>query len=78
MIKVHTWPTPNCHKVYLVLDECDLKLNRHFEAIPVNIGNSDPFNPEFLAVRPNNKIPASMDPVGPDRTPITMFEFAAI
>jgi len=74
MIEVHTWPTPNGHKVHIMLEECGLP----WRAIPVNIGAGDQFKPEFLAISPNNKIPALVDPNGPDGKPISVFESGAI
>ena len=78
MIKVYSWPTPNGHKVHIMLEECGLRLGRDWEAIPVNIGTGDQFKPEFLAISPNNKIPAMVDPQGPDGKPIALFESGAI
>ena len=74
LIEVYTWPTPNGHKVHVMLEECGLP----YRAIPVNIGSGDQFNPEFLAISPNNKIPAIIDPDGPDGKPISLFESGAI
>ncbi len=74
MIEVYTWPTPNGHKVHVMLEECGLP----YRAIPVNIGSGDQFKPEFLAISPNNKIPAIIDPDGPDGKPISLFESGAI
>lgn len=74
MIEVFTWPTPNGHKVHVMLEECALP----YRAIPVNIGAGDQFKPEFLAISPNNKIPALTDPDGPDGKPISLFESGAI
>ena len=74
MIKVYSWPTPNGHKVHIMLEECGLA----YRAVPVNIGAGDQFKPEFLAISPNNKIPALTDPVGPDGKPISVFESGAI
>ena len=74
MIEVFTWPTPNGHKVHVMLEECGLP----YRAIPVNIGAGDQFKPEFLAISPNNKIPAITDPEGPDGKPISLFESGAI
>jgi GST-like protein len=74
MIEVFTWPTPNGHKVHVMLEECGLP----YRAIPVNIGAGDQFKPEFLAISPNNKIPALTDPEGPDGKPISLFESGAI
>ena len=78
MIKVYSWPTPNGHKVHVMLEECGYRLGRDWEAIPVNIGTGDQFNPEFLKISPNNKIPALVDPNGPDGKPISVFESGAI
>src|SRR5437763_10537934 len=74
MIRVYSWPTPNGHKVHIMLEECGLE----YRANPVDIGAGDQFRPEFLAISPNNKIPAILDPIGPDGKPISMFESGAI
>jgi len=74
MIEVFSWPTPNGHKVHIMLEECGLP----YRAIPVNIGAGDQFKPEFLKISPNNKIPAITDPQGPDGKPISLFESGAI
>jgi GST-like protein len=74
MIDVFSWPTPNGHKVHILLEECGIA----YRAIPVNIGTGDQFKPEFLAISPNNKIPAIVDPQGPDGRPISLFESGAI
>ena len=74
MIEVYSWPTPNGHKVHIMLEECKLR----YTAIPVNIGTGDQFKPEFLKISPNNKIPALVDPDGPDGKPIALFESGAI
>jgi GSH-dependent disulfide-bond oxidoreductase len=73
-IEVYSWPTPNGHKVHIMLEECGLPYN----AIPVNIGAGEQFRPDFLAISPNNKIPAIVDPEGPDGAPISLFESGAI
>jgi GSH-dependent disulfide-bond oxidoreductase len=73
-IEVYSWPTPNGHKVHIMLEECGLPYN----AIPVNIGAGEQFRPDFLAISPNNKIPAMVDPEGPDGAPISLFESGAI
>jgi GSH-dependent disulfide-bond oxidoreductase len=78
MIKVYSWPTPNGHKVHVMLEECGYRLGRDWEAIPINIGTGDQFKPEFLKISPNNKIPALVDPNGPDGKPISVFESGAI
>jgi len=74
MIEVFSWPTPNGHKVHIMLEECGLP----YKATPINIGTGEQFNPDFLAISPNNKIPALTDPDGPDGQPISLFESGAI
>src|SRR3954469_1586412 len=74
MIEVYSWATPNGHKIHIMLEECGLP----YRAIPVNIGAGDQFEPEFLAISPNNKIPALVDPDGPGGRPISLFESGAI
>ena len=74
MIEVYSWATPNGHKVHIMLEECGLP----YRVIPVDIGAGDQFKPEFLAISPNNKIPAIVDPQGPDGKPISLFESGAI
>jgi len=74
MIEVYSWATPNGHKVHVMLEECGLA----YRAIPVNIGAGAQFDPAFLAISPNNKIPAIVDPDGPDGQPISLFESGAI
>jgi GST-like protein len=78
MIDVYSWATPNGHKVHIMLEECGLRLNRDWRAIPVNIGQGDQFAADFLKISPNNKIPALVDPNGPDGKPISLFESGAI
>jgi GST-like protein len=74
MIEVYSWATPNGHKIHVMLEECGLA----YRAIPVDIGAGEQFTPEFLAISPNNKIPAIVDPDGPDGKPISLFESGAI
>ena len=74
MLEVYSWPTPNGHKVHIMLEECGLP----YKAIPVDIGAGDQFKPGFLKISPNNKIPALVDPDGPDGKPIALFESGAI
>ena len=74
MIEVYSWATPNGHKVHIMLEECGLP----YRVIPVDIGSGDQFKPEFLAISPNNKIPAIIDPHGPEGAPISLFESGAI
>ena len=78
MIQVHSWPTPNGHKVHVMLEECGFRLGRDWQVHVVNIGQGDQFQPEFLKISPNNKIPALVDPHGPDGKPISLFESGAI
>jgi GST-like protein len=73
-IDVYSWPTPNGHKVHIMLEECELPYLVH----AVDIGAGDQFDPRFLAISPNNKIPAIVDPDGPDGRPIALFESGAI
>lgn len=73
-IDLYYWPTPNGHKVSIALHEMDLPYTLH----PVNIGAGDQFKPEFLAISPNNRMPAIVDPEGPDGAPISVFESGAI
>jgi GSH-dependent disulfide-bond oxidoreductase len=74
MLQVYSWATPNGHKVHIMLEECGLPYRVH----PVNIGLGDQFKPEFLAISPNNKIPALVDPDGPGGKTISLFESGAI
>jgi GST-like protein len=74
MIEVYSWATPNGHKVHIMLEECGLPYRVH----AVDIGAGDQFTPEFLAISPNNKIPAIVDPNGPDGAPMSVFESGAI
>jgi GST-like protein len=74
MIDVYTWATPNGHKVHIMLEECGLPYTVH----AVDIGAGDQFEPKFLAISPNNKIPAIVDSDGPDGKPTSLFESGAI
>lgn len=75
MIDLHYWPTPNGHKITLFLEETDLP----YRLVPVNIGKGEQFRPEFLAISPNNRMPAIVDH-GPldGGAPISVFESGAI
>lgn len=73
-IDLYYWPTPNGWKVSIALAEMELPFNVHF----VDIGKGDQFKPEFLAISPNNRMPAIIDPEGPDGRPISVFESGAI
>ncbi len=74
MIDLYTWPTPNGHKVHIMLEETGIPYRVH----PVNIGAGEQFTPEFLKISPNNKMPAMVDPDGPGGKPISMFESGAM
>ncbi len=74
MIEVYTWPTPNGHKVHVMLEECALPYRVH----AVDIGQGEQFTEEFLRLSPNNKIPAILDSEGPDGQPMSLFESGAI
>ncbi len=77
MIDVYSWATPNGHKVHIMLEECGLP----YRVIPVDIGAGDQFAPDFLAISPNNKIPAIVDRDGPAAAahqPFSLFESGAI
>jgi len=73
-IELYYWPTPNGWKISIMLEECGLP----YEVRLVNIGKGDQFKPDFLAISPNNKMPAIVDPDGPDGQPISVFESGAI
>jgi GST-like protein len=73
-IELHTWNTPNGRKISVALEEMGLP----YKVFPVNISKGDQMKPEFLAISPNNKIPAIVDPDGPDGTPVSVFESGAI
>ena len=75
MIDVYYWPTPNGHKITLFLEETGLD----YRIVPVNIGAGDQFKPEFLAISPNNRMPAIVDHAPADGgAPIPVFESGAI
>ena len=73
-IELHYWPTPNGHKITIMLEECELA----YQIKPVNIAKGEQFKPEFLAISPNNRMPAIVDPDGPGGKPISVFESGAI
>jgi glutathione S-transferase len=73
-IDVFYWPTPNGWKVTIALEEMGLA----YTLRPVNIGTGEQFKPDFLAISPNNRMPAITDPDGPDGKPISVFESGAI
>jgi GST-like protein len=74
VIDLYTWPTPNGHKIHIMLEECGLPYAVH----AIDIGAGDQFKPEFLRISPNNKMPAIVDSDGPDGKPISLFESGAI
>ena len=73
-IELHYWPTPNGWKVSIALEEMGLP----YKLVAVNIGAGEQFKPEFLAISPNNRMPAIVDPDGPNGEPISVFESGAI
>lgn len=73
-LQLYSLPTPNGVKVSILLEELGLPYEPHL----VNFGTNDQFTPEFLSLNPNNKIPAILDPHGPDGTPLALFETGAI
>jgi GST-like protein len=74
LIDLYTWPTPNGHKIHIMLEETGLEYRVH----PVDIGAGDQFKPEFLAISPNNKIPAMVDRKGPGGKPMALAESGAM
>ena len=76
MIDFYYWPTPNGWKISIMLEECGLD----YRMIPVNLGQGEQFKPEFLAISPNNRMPAIVDhnATGAGGSPVTIFESAAI
>jgi GST-like protein len=74
MIDLYTAKTPNGQKIHIMLEECGLEHREHW----IDIDRGDQFEPEFLKISPNNKIPALTDSDGPDGEPIALFESGAI
>jgi GSH-dependent disulfide-bond oxidoreductase len=74
MLDLYFWTTPNGYKVTILLEELGLQYN----VVPVHIGKGEQFNPDFLKISPNNKIPALIDHRSPDDKPIVLFESGAI
>ncbi|WP_417821633.1 glutathione S-transferase N-terminal domain-containing protein [Terasakiella sp.] len=74
MIDLYSWPTPNGHKVHIMLEECGLEYQVH----GIDIAKGDQFQPDFLKISPNNKIPALIDHNGPNGQEISVFESGAI
>lgn len=73
-IELYSWPTPNGRKIHIAVEEFGLPYRAH----GIDIGKGDQFTPDFLKISPNNKIPALIDPQGPDGKPISVFESGAI
>lgn len=73
-IELYFWTTPNGFKISILLEELGVPYAVRF----VHIGKGDQFKPEFLAISPNNRIPAIVDPEGPDGKPVSVFESGAI
>lgn len=73
-VLLFSWPTPNGHKVHILLEELDMP----YSVNAIDIGAGEQFDPDFLALSPNNKIPAILDPNGPDGEPFALFESGAI
>jgi GST-like protein len=73
-IELYYWPTPNGFKISIMLEECKLP----YTMIPVNISKGEQFEPGFLRLSPNNRMPAIVDPDGPGGKPISIFESGAI
>ncbi|MHA1567444.1 MAG: glutathione S-transferase C-terminal domain-containing protein [Alphaproteobacteria bacterium] len=74
MIDLYSWPTPNGHKIHILLEELGLEYQVH----GVDISAGEQFDPDFLAISPNNRIPAIIDQDGPDGEPLSVFESGAI
>ena len=73
-IELYYWPTPNGYKITIMLEECGLP----YEIKPININKGAQFEPSFLKIAPNNRMPAIIDPAGPGGKPISVFESGAI
>ncbi len=73
-IDLYSWPTPNGHKIHIILEELGMPYRAH----GVDIGTGAQFDPEFLKISPNNKVPAIVDPDGPGGQPIALFESGEI
>jgi len=73
-IDLYFWPTPNGWKISIALEEMKLAYTTHL----INIGKGDQFQPDFLKIAPNNRMPAIVDQDGPDGAPISVFESGAI
>jgi len=74
MVTLYAWPTPNAHKVSIMLEECALD----YKVVSVDITAGDQFKSEFLAISPNNRMPALVDGQGPEGETVSIFESGAI
>ena len=74
MIDLYSWTTPNGRKIHIMLEEVGLEYTTH----PIDIRKGDQFEPEFLKISPNNRIPAIVDHDGADGAPYSLFESGAI
>ena len=74
MIHAYSAPTPNGHKLHIMLEECEVDYELH----RINFGDKDQFKPDLLKISPNNKIPAILDEDGPGGEPVSVFEVGAI
>ncbi|MBL8708634.1 MAG: glutathione S-transferase, partial [Rhodospirillaceae bacterium] len=74
MIDLYSWTTPNGHKIHIMLAETGLAYRAH----KIDLGRGEQFQPQYLAINPNGKIPAIVDDDGPDGQPISVFESGAI
>ena len=74
MIDLYYWTTPNGHKITMFLEEAGMP----YRIVPINIGKGEQFAPDFLAIGPNNRIPAIVDHDGPQGKPMPLFESGAI
>lgn len=77
-INVYSWATPNGHKIHILMCELGLKLGKDWDLHPIDIGKGEQFTEDFLAISPNNKIPALTDEHGPDGEFISLFESGAM
>ena len=74
MIELYYWPTPNGWKISILFEELGLE----YRVVPINILKGDQFEPDFLKIAPNNRMPAVVDPDGADGKPLSIFESGAI
>lgn len=73
-LQLYSWPTPNGQKIHIMVEELGIPYAVH----GIDIGKGDQFGEDFLKISPNNKIPAVVDPEGPDGEPLSLFESGAI